>query len=1120
MTINAIAIASVGAASAYFRDEMKMNALGEYLSAESQKEAPRWVGQLAPMLGLRAGQNVTQDDFRALLAKLHPQTGEELRQRAASENERVGTDFTMAAPKGFSLLEMNDESGELRKAFQASVSYAVSMIEDRAMVRVREKGANHDEHTRQLICAIFTHFTARPEEVALPNGERGLFPDPHIHAHCVIPNITWDQKTESFKAIQLGEVHAVLPMIEAAFHAHLCDKVQQLGYEIERQGKFWDVKGFSEKTIDHYSNRRNQAKAKSAEEGTRVDSGETAKSKLDMPLNEWQDIQNARLDQVGRDELLDVEKTRAAYTETGFQPLAPLTPHQAIDQACAHVFERDDSTHGHKILEQALRLGYGSITYDQVKKAYDERVDLVSAKRDKGVLVTHLNVYKENRTLLNRIAEQRGQYQPISTLAYEPKQSIKNGGEFDLSEDQLNAIHTVLHSRDLIVGIQGFAGTGKTTVFGELVPAMEKLSGHRVHMFAETTRALTEIQNAGKEFHCHSMNNAKTLAKLMTSSKVQDQIKPGDHILVDEASFIGTEMGKKLVDLAQAKEARLIFSGDKLQHFGVKRGEVFNLLQKHNVMDVALLDDIKRQKNQPYLNAVKMAANGHGFMSMMMFKELGWVKELEDNEARHEAVVTRFQEMKREGASSVVIVPTHKEGQAITQAIRSSLNFDEQQARSITLLKDKSLTDEQKQDKAQYSQKDVLVIESSIGPFAKGNRCQIVKAYDDHVLVRAEGEPPSAPVTTLPFEFSRFWSVNTQEEIRMNVGEVVKTNRQFEDVNDKSIQRGVHGTIKSFKAGADGSLNVVVQSHEGDVFLVDGDSGVLNYGYTSTSHASQGMTCDHVIVTQSLEGSAGAIDAREVYVAASRGRHSCHFFIDDFDSQIKYFLDDRLGDDAIDIVEQGDRVTPEPEPEPREITSKHYDDAVLDIFAALDRGQLIVEEGDRVQFCSFHDEHLETLDNALAWGQYQQYRGEISTVKAARQDARKADNDKTREHHYELWLDSEFEKALREQRKADDARQPETPHEYEYQGEQGFDGEPLETPPDVDDMPPVDLYDDIEAMQEALSEQFEPASNAQFINPFDDYQEDYEHDLADWLEADYQQQEQQEQQHDYRQFDV
>src|SRR5678815_5323770 len=67
-----------------------------------------------------------------------------------------------------------------------------------------------------------------------------------------------------------------------------------------------------------------------------------------------------------------------------------------------------------------------------------------------------------------------------------------------LNANQQSALETILSNEDQIVGLQGGAGTGKTTVLSVLREAAEK-EGYQVRGFAPSARAAQQLGESGIE---------------------------------------------------------------------------------------------------------------------------------------------------------------------------------------------------------------------------------------------------------------------------------------------------------------------------------------------------------------------------------------------------------------------------------------------------------------------------------------------------------------------------------------------------------------------------------------------------------------------------------------------
>ncbi|MCC7334918.1 MAG: relaxase domain-containing protein [Pirellulaceae bacterium] len=85
-----------------------------------------WFGKAAHLLGLEG--EVDKQAFDRLVDNEHPATGERLTQRMHA-GRRVGTDFTLSAPKSVSLLWAESRDDDILKAVQQAAFKTVDEFE-------------------------------------------------------------------------------------------------------------------------------------------------------------------------------------------------------------------------------------------------------------------------------------------------------------------------------------------------------------------------------------------------------------------------------------------------------------------------------------------------------------------------------------------------------------------------------------------------------------------------------------------------------------------------------------------------------------------------------------------------------------------------------------------------------------------------------------------------------------------------------------------------------------------------------------------------------------------------------------------------------------------------------
>ncbi len=229
-------------------------AQSDYLS-EGQELVGRWGGKTAAVLGLSG--TVDKQSFDRLCDNLDPRSGQRLTLRSKSERT-VGYDFNFHAPKGVTGAYLLGGDTRVVDVFRGAVDETMREIELDAATRVRKHGQMEERQTGNLIWGGFEHLTTREID-----GE----PDPHLHAHQFVFNVTWDDAERAFKAVQFRELKRDASYYEAAFHARLAAGMRELGYGIRRSGRDWDIDCLAPETLKKFSRRTEQIEALAEELG-------------------------------------------------------------------------------------------------------------------------------------------------------------------------------------------------------------------------------------------------------------------------------------------------------------------------------------------------------------------------------------------------------------------------------------------------------------------------------------------------------------------------------------------------------------------------------------------------------------------------------------------------------------------------------------------------------------------------------------------------------------------------------------------------------------------------------------------------------------------------------------
>ncbi|MCA9211568.1 MAG: relaxase domain-containing protein [Planctomycetales bacterium] len=800
---------------------------------EGQELAGVWHGKLAGELGLSG--EIRQCDFDAMCDNLHPQTKQPLTARN-DKNRTVGYDFNFHAPKGVSLaFAMGDK--RIVDVFDQAVTETMEDIERDAKTRVRVGGRNEDRLTSNLAWGQFIHTTARPVD-----GE----PDPHLHAHCFTFNATKDPIENRIKAAQFRELKRDAGYYEARLHARLAKAVrEQLGYDIERNGRHWDIT-IPDDIKQKFSRRTALINAKAEAEGVKSPDGKgelgavTREKKVkDLTFRELQDCWRERLTPQELESIAAAMRTgrdSGAIVNGG-----PETTADSVGLAIAHCFEREAVVPTRTLHEEALRVGVGMIDVDAVELEMNQQRVLTRDLNGRN-LATTPDVLRDEQDVIDYVRHGKHSAQPLN-----PSWQIRHDW---MSDEQKHAVKELVNSRSNFQLILGGAGTGKTTLMTEAVAAIED-GGHQVFTFAPSAEASRGVLRS------EGFESATTVAELLVNEKLQDSIA-GQVIWVDEAGLLGSRQLKRLCNLAEHKDARVILSGDwKRQHGSVDRGGVLGLLDRYAGVAPIQIDTIRRQQGR-YKEAIQSIAEGNILRGFDQLDDLGWIYELDDDE-RDKQLAKDFADSVEKNRSALVVSPTHREAQHLTAAIRTELRDRELidgENHDVLSLKPLHLTEAERSNPAFLEKGDVIVFHQNARGYTKGDRIEI-------------GDAP------LPDELTKQaarYSVFRKDVVTLAAGDKVRiTAGGTTKDGEHRLNNGATFDVKGIHDNGD------IEFKNG--WVVDSQYGFVTNGFVTTSHSSQGRTVQDVFISESAE-SFGAASRQQFYVSASRGKASARIYTD------------------------------------------------------------------------------------------------------------------------------------------------------------------------------------------------------------------------------------------------
>jgi hypothetical protein len=625
-----------------------------------------------------------------------------------------------------------------------------------------------------------------------------------------------------------------------------------LGLGVIRTKKGWEIESIPASAIGKFSRRTALIEELAAKKGI-TDPREKSELGGKTRQRKQKDLTMDELRREWRSRLSNDE--RSGIAQTGNQLGTSAIPQKihAADKAAKlaveHCFECKSVVPERTLLAEALKRSYGESTVEATEGAVREQEIIVGDYRGRRMITTSALLAIEKR-ILEYARNGRGTTRPL------------HGGPHTfqrewLNEGQRNAVNHVLNSTDRVIAINGRAGVGKTSMMQEAVEAIES-GGKKVFTFAPSTNASRGVLR--KE----GFANAETVAMLLTDEKLQKQVQ-GQVCWIDEAGLLDTRAMGQVFDLAEKLDARIILSGDTRQHGSVQAGAPMRLLETDAGIVPAEIKSILRQKGA-YKAAVQALSEGDVRSGFDKLEALGWIKEVNGPD-RYKALARDYVATVTKGKSALVVSPTNFEAETVVQEIRSELKRtlkpfakDEEfmmgsDEREFLMLKDNHLTVAQRLDVVNYTPgSDMLVFHQNAKGFGKGDRVRV-----------ADGRPPLA--------LADKFSVYRAGMIPIAPGEQLRITKNGKTRNGAHrLNNGAIVTVEGFTAGGDIRLT--------NGWTVAKDFGFIQPGYVVTSHASQGMTVDRVLIAESAQ-SFPAATAEQFYVSVSRARERATIYTDD-----------------------------------------------------------------------------------------------------------------------------------------------------------------------------------------------------------------------------------------------
>ena len=898
-------LTSSSAVSEYFRRDGGYYAgPGEDAADARAKEAEHrrasaWYGEGAEALGLEEGREVAAGTFEKVLQGRVIGTNVTLgRLRDGQHEHRPGFDITFSAPKSVSLAALLPTEKRPRgdraviRAHDEAVRATLGWIE-KTLLETRgwdpATGRRPRMKSPSMVAALFRHVASRNR-------------DPQLHTHAVVANMTRDAEGR-WKSVESTLLHRNARLIGAYYRNELARRLVDKGYSIvpAMAGRLpsFEIAGYGRELREAFSTRRREIVAWVDDRGLDRTASSMQKATFATRQRKAEPVQaKLRKEWLAR---LRTQGLGAAPAVRSREPAEPTAAPPAIEivaRAMAQLEERQPVFAAHELEAVALAHSPGVHSIGTVREAVAWMVrdgHLVEAQLSRAdrAFVTDRTLKAERKV----IAAMKAGIGKAGQLADRGRVEAHLDGA-GLTPGQREAVRTILLARDRIVGVQGRAGAGKTTMLRHV---RELAAGRPVIGLAPSAAAARVLE---RETDIH----ARTLQWFLTRCRALDAAGPlyerlketfgGAVLVLDEASMVSTDQMRQLMRVAELLDvARLVLVGDRSQLRAVEAGQPFRQLQDAG-MTTARMDDILRQRNPELKAAVLSVLEGDPAAAVEMLG--AGVHEVDYDDLGVKAAEAWLALDRETRDNTLLLAPTHALREEINATVREALAAEgvlSGKALRIERLVNLGMTRAEKGDVRNYHEGDTVVFQQDLVNYRVGKDDILTVAgieHDSVVLAHPDGKARRIrPAGGVRYRLE----VYETREIELRAGDRIRWTRND---NERALINGEKAEIAEISRD-----RVRLDLADGRTISLKADDPQLrhiDHAWSSTVYGAQGSTADRVIAV--LDSSHRALtDQTTFYVEISRARDGAEILTDNREQLIEVLMADTgerpTGEEAI-----------------------------------------------------------------------------------------------------------------------------------------------------------------------------------------------------------------------------
>lgn len=962
---------SISHALSYFDDDIKKKEEKGF-DYYSQEDNGVWFGKTAEKLGL-SEKPFTRDDFHNMMKGNFyyiNENGEkvniDMAKHSGHKMHHSGIEITLSAPKSFSVMAEVFKDKRILDSHIMAVNSTIEYIEKNyCYTRSFNNGNMYIEKVDNLLAAKFTHHTNRNQ-------------DPQLHTHILIQNIIID-KNNKIKTAEHSSIFENERFIREIYNGELSAILQNLGYKIEWDKKINqivpEIKGIHKEFNEIFSSRRMEIEKYAKENGISLEDSrameyitlKTRKAKdKSVGLDEMSPIWENKVKELN----IDIDEFKSKIYQENLESQKNLlntkennSLSKILENSLNHLTERKATFTKEEIISSVIKRSNGLYYLKEIEKEIENNLEIVKADIGINEYSKHLKKYKDKEkiiyttnsqinlenTIKNNLEQGEKKFKVIfSEVEIEKIDKKRNLSEFlfgdnkdsnsfysKLNKNQKNTVKFILNNKDQFVGIQGFAGVGKTYTIKALNEKLKE-KGYTLLGFAPTNSAAQTLKD---EANIKADTLQSFLAKYNGYANDRDgnievlkNLKNDFNnkiILIDEASLVSNKQMKELTNIANKLNFKVIFQGDEKQLDSVEAGTPFQRMIKENLIKYSKLDNILRQNNEILKNAVydiikkdieksfeKLEKNKN-IIELRTDKQLNlktnenYLKDSNLEEIKKDLInksVEKYLSYNLEDREKCLIVTSSNEiRKEINEKIRDNLIINNKNKTSITIetIEIKSLTNQEKKEINSYEKGNIIV-------FNKNNEKLNIKKGQEYFVKDVEFDKNNKDSILIS---------NEKEDIVLNVKKISNTTNVYNQINksiilndklkwtitDKNneILKGDDLKVKEININKNERNETIKKEEEKDhivlfnnrtkkdhIYYINEDKNILkhiDYNYVSTSYSAQGKTSKNVILT--LESYRPNLTSqKDFYVGLSRVKDDITIITDNKNASIQSLI--------------------------------------------------------------------------------------------------------------------------------------------------------------------------------------------------------------------------------------